>query len=177
MGRGVIDDVSARVVETFAQNLAAMLAPEGARAVAAPEPAAPELARRPHRPSGASLARPSPGVCGTRASPGRSPGCWVLSSFYAGGKADELRAASLTIRTPARARSPGPASGQRAEDERLSRSVSSRPFASWSVACRARAPRGRSDLARAIRPADPSSLTRRSTPPTAIKELLTTVRH
>jgi uncharacterized protein len=39
MGRGVIEDVSGRIVETFAQNLAAMLAPESARAAAAPEPA------------------------------------------------------------------------------------------------------------------------------------------
>jgi uncharacterized protein len=44
MGRGVIEDVSGRIVERFAQNLAAMLAPESARAAAAPESAAPEPA-------------------------------------------------------------------------------------------------------------------------------------
>jgi uncharacterized protein len=52
MGRGVIEDVSGRIVETFAQNLAAMLAPESARAAAAPEPAAPEPAEEAALPVG-----------------------------------------------------------------------------------------------------------------------------
>jgi hypothetical protein len=36
MGQGVLQDVSGRLIETFAQNLAAMLAGGGAPAVAAP---------------------------------------------------------------------------------------------------------------------------------------------
>jgi carbon monoxide dehydrogenase subunit G len=51
MGRGVIEDVSGRIVETFAQNLAAMLAPQNAPA-AAPEPAAPEPAEEAALPVG-----------------------------------------------------------------------------------------------------------------------------
>lgn len=52
MGRGVIEDVSGRIVETFAQNLAAMLAPESARAATASEPAAPEPAEEAALPVG-----------------------------------------------------------------------------------------------------------------------------
>jgi carbon monoxide dehydrogenase subunit G len=51
MGRGVIEDVSGRIVETFAQNLAAMLAPESARA-AASEPAPPQPAEEAALPVG-----------------------------------------------------------------------------------------------------------------------------
>jgi uncharacterized protein len=41
MGQGVLQDVSGRLIDTFARNLAAMLAGEGAEPAEAPRPAAP----------------------------------------------------------------------------------------------------------------------------------------
>jgi carbon monoxide dehydrogenase subunit G len=67
MGRGVIQDVSAKIVSTFAQNLETMLSGGGEAAEAAPEPQAtgPEAA--------AATAPPPPGTVGAPTPPPAPP--------------------------------------------------------------------------------------------------------
>ena len=80
MGRGVIGDVSARLVDTFAQNLASMLsgAPEPAPAQAAQPPAAAAEAR--------PAAEPAPQPAAPKADEGLP-----VASIAAGVAADRLR--------------------------------------------------------------------------------------
>src|SRR5258705_3962090 len=77
MGQGVIGDVSARIIDTFAENLAAMLAGEGEPVTAAPvpEPASPPGAGAAAGPEvGASAPPPAPA-----APQEREPGLPVLA--------------------------------------------------------------------------------------------------
>src|SRR3954451_6950824 len=61
MGRGVIQDVSAKIVTTFSQNLEAMLSGRGA---AAPEPSATEAAAAPAAAGGDGTAGAAAGAAG-----------------------------------------------------------------------------------------------------------------
>jgi uncharacterized protein len=105
MGRGVIQDVSAKLVSTFAQNLETMLAGGGAPAEPAPAAAAAPAAATP------AAAEPEPQATGPEAPP--APDAAAATGAEAGGGPEAAAATAPpppgTVGAPAPPPPPGPA--------------------------------------------------------------------